>query len=178
LQALVSNVGTGVVGGINSTNWAFWRNKVQSAAAPIQGGGAITVSSTTIENGIMLPLWMALTRGDDRPTMIVADNNWFQFYEASQVSIKRYTGKDGADGGFMSLKYKGVDVIFDGGSGIPTNCMYFLNMDYMELVVHRDADMVMTGELQPYNQDAVVMPILWQGNMVISNRALQGVAKA
>lgn len=179
IQALVSNTGTGTVGGINAATWAFWANKVQSAAAPIQGGGAITPSATTIENGLMLPLWMALVRGDDKPNLIVADNNYFQFYEGSQTSIKRYTGNgEGASGGFVELKYKGCDVIFDGGSGIPANCMYFLNTDYLELVVHSDADMEMVDQMHPYNQDAVVMPILWMGNLVCSNRMLQGVLKA
>jgi hypothetical protein len=178
IQALIANAGTGTVGGIDSSTWSFWQNKVQSAAAPIQGGGAVTVSSTTIETQIMLPLWLAMVRGDDKPDLIVADNNWFAFYEASQVSMKRYTSSDEATGGFPSLKYKSADVIFDGGSGIPTNCMYFMNTDYLELVVHKDADMEMPEELRPYNQDAVVMPILWMGNLVCSNRAQQGVAKA
>jgi len=44
--------------------------------------------------------------------------------------------------------------------------------------VHKDADMDMPEELRPYNQDAVVMPILWMGNLVVSNRRLQGVLKA
>lgn len=178
IQALVSNAGTGTVGGINAGTWTFWQNKVQSAAAPIQGGGAIAVSETTIETKLMLPLWLALVRGDDAPDLIVADNNYFQFYEASLVSNKRYTTAGQATGGFQSLKYKSADVIFDGGSGIPANCMYFLNTDYMELVVHQDADMEMVDEMRPYNQDAVVMPILWMGNLVTSNRMLQGVLKA
>jgi hypothetical protein len=38
--------------------------------------------------------------------------------------------------------------------------------------------MEMPEDLKPYNQDAVVMPILWMGNLVVSNRALQGVMKA
>ena len=178
IQALVANTGLGTVGGINASTWSFWANKVQSAAAPLQGGGAITPSATTIETQLMLPLWLALVRGDDKPDLIVADNNYFTMYEASQVSIKRYTKADSADGGFASLQYKGCDVIFDGGSGIPSNCMYFLNTDYLELVVHQDADMEMVEEMKPYNQDAVVMPILWMGNLVCSNRALQGVLKA
>ena len=178
LQALVANAGTGTVGGIDSSVWTFWKNKVQSAAAPIQGGGAVVVSATTIENQIMLPLWLAMVRGDDKPDLIVADNNWFSFYEASQTSIKRYASSSEASGGFLSLKYKTADVIFDGGSGIPANCMYFLNTDYLKLAVHKDADMEMVEELRPVNQHAVVMPILWMGNMVVSNRALQGIAKA
>lgn len=178
LQALVANTGTGTVGGINSATWTFWKNKVQSAAAPIQGGGAVVPSATTIETSLMLYLWLNLVRGDDKPNLIISDNNYFAFYEASQVSIKRYTKADEANGGFDSLKYKGCDVIFDGGSGIPTNTMYFLNTDYLGLTVHQDADMEMVTEMKPYNQDAVVMPILWMGNLTCSNRSLQGVLKA
>lgn len=178
LQALVANTGTGTVGGINSATWTFWKNKVQSAAAPIQGGGAITPSATTIETQLMLYLWLNLVRGDDKPNLIISDNNYFAFYEASQVSIKRYTKSGEADGGFDTLKYKGCDVIFDGGSGIPANTMYFLNTDYLGLTVHQDADMEMVTEMKPYNQDAVVMPILWMGNLTCSNRSLQGVLKA
>lgn len=177
LQALVSDTGTGTVGGIDSSVWTFWKSLVQSAAAPLQGGGAITVGPTTIES-LMLPLWLAMVRGDDHPDLIVADNNWFSFYEQSQTSLKRYTGDQKAQGGFVSLKYKTADVIFDGGSGIPANRMYFLNTDYLDLVVHKDADLAIMDEMKPYNQDAAVIPILWMGNMVCSNRSLQAVMKA
>lgn len=177
LQALVADAGTGTVGGIDSSTWAFWQNKVQSAAAPLQGGGAIVVSATTMES-LMLPLWLALTRGDDQPDLIVMDNNYYTFFEASQTSLKRYTDSDSASGGFVSLKYKKADVIFDGGSGIPANHAYFLNTDYINMVQHPDADLTVMDQMQPYNQDAVVIPILWMGNMTISNRSLQGVQKA
>lgn len=178
LQALVADNGVGTVGGIDAGTWGFWRNVVQSAAAPLQGGAAITVSSTTIENDIMLPLWMELTRGEDRPDLIIASNDWYQFYEKSQIGFKQYTSADKAQGGFVSLKYKTADVIFDGSSGIPGSHMYFLNTDYIKLAVHKDADLSVMDEMRPYNQDAVTIPILWQGNLQLSNRALQGVAKA
>ncbi|UOF77814.1 major virion structural protein [Bacteriophage sp.] len=180
LQALVSDAGTGTVGGIDSSVWGFWRSQVQSAAAPLQGGAAIVPGPTTMES-LMLPLWLSLIRGDDKPDLIVADNNYFSYYEQSQTSIKRYTndgnGAGKASGGFTSLKYKTADVIFDGGSGIPLNHMYFLNTEYLDMVVHTDADLVVMDEMRPYNQDAAVVPILWMGNMVISNRNLQGLIK-
>ena len=177
LQALVADTGAGTVGGIDSATWTFWKNIVQSAAAPLQGGGAITPSATTIES-LMLPLWLALVRGDDHPDLIVADNNYFTFFENSQTSLKRYTSADEAQGGFLSLKYKNADVIFDGGSGIPANRMYFLNTDYLEMVTHKDANLTVMDEMKPYNQDAAVVPILWMGNLVCSNRSLQGLVKA
>lgn len=182
LQALVADNGTGTIGGIDSSAWPFWQNAVQSAAAPIQGGGAVTVSSTTIEAGIMLPLWLNQIRGDDKPDLIISSNDWFTFFESSQVSLKRYTNDQFANGkaqvGFTSMKYKSADVMFDGGSGIPSAHMYFLNTDYLEMVVHRDADLSVQEDMKPYNQDATVIPVLWMGNMVCSNRRLQGVAKA
>jgi len=182
LQAIVADAGTGVVGGIDSSSFVFWKNIVQSAAAPLQGGAAITPSPTTIES-LMLNLWLPLVRGDDKTDLIVASWDFYSFFEQSQTSIKRYTSDteqgstDGASAGFVSMKYKTADVIYDGGSGIPAAHMYFLNTDYLELVVHRDANMTEVPELRSVNQDAVVMPIIWQGNLVVSNRSLQGVCK-
>ena len=178
LQAIVADAGTGIVGGIDSSTWTFWQNAVQSAAAPLQGGGAVTVSATTIETSLMLPLWLNQVRGDDKPDLIVASNDYFSFYEASQVAIKRYTSAGEAEGGFTTLKYKNADVIFDGGSGIPAAHMYFLNTEYFDLVVHKDANLSVQDQMSPYNQDAAVIPVLWMGNIVCSNRRLQGVMKA
>jgi hypothetical protein len=181
LQALVSDTGFGTVGGIDAGTWAFWANKVQSAAAPLQGGGAVVVSATTIETQLMLPLYMALTRGDDQPDLIVMSNDYFAFFEASQVANKRYasdTGPQNGKAGFLTLLYKKAKVVFDGGSGIPASHAYFLNTDYLGIVVHRDANLDVLEDAKPYNQDASVTPILWMGNMYVSNRALQGVMKA
>jgi hypothetical protein len=177
LQALIADSGQGTIGGIDSATWAFWRNKVQSAAAPIQGGGAVTMSKDTIENQ-MLNLWLSLVRGDDRPDLWIASNDYFAMYENSQISFKRYTNSESAKGGFTSLKYKDADVVFDGGSGIPNAHMYALNTEYLYLVAHTDADMTTMDEMKPYNQDAAVIPILWMGNLCVSNRAQQGVMKA
>jgi hypothetical protein len=177
LQALVADAGTGTVGGINSSTWSFWQNTVQSAAAPLQGGSAITPSSSTMES-LMLPLWLQLTRGDDKPDLIVADNNYFSFFELSQTPLRRYAPSDEGKTGFTSMKYKTADVIFDGGSGIPADHMYFLNTDYINLCVHRDADLEILEEMRPINQDAAVRTVLWMGNLTVGNRRLQGVQKA
>src|SRR5215831_2813350 len=174
LQAIISDTGTGVVGGIDSGTWPFWQNHVQSAAAPIQGGGAVIVSPATIES-LMLNLYMALVRGDDQTNLIVSSNEFYAFFEQSQTSIKRYSSEEGsskAAAGFMSLKYKKAEVIFDGGSGIPNRHMYFINTDYLELIAHEDANMSTLDEMRPYNQDASVTPVLWMGNLTCSNRFL------
>ena len=174
LQAIVADTNTNTVGGIDASTWAFWQNTVLDASDV-----SVTPSSTTIENGLMLPLWLSLDRGpDDQPDLIVADNTYYQYFEGSQASLKRYTTAESANGGFVTLKYKNADVLFDGNSGIPANHMYFLNTNYLQLVVHQDADMEIMDEMRPVNQDGSVTPILWMGNLTCSNRKLQGVIKA
>lgn len=181
-QALIADTGTGTVGQINSSTFPFWQNAVQSAAAPLQGGAALTLGPSTIES-LMLPLYIKLTRGTDQPDIIVASDDMYTFFEQSQTSLKRYTDsgngtpENNATAGFVSMKYKNADVFFDSSGGIPAQHMYFTNTDYFELGVHRDANLTLMDELRSVNQDAVVLPILWMGNLLCSNRMLQGVLK-
>lgn len=181
LQAICPDTAGGTLGGIDGDTYTFWQAVVQSAAAPISGSG-ITLSESTFEK-FMRQLYIELTRGTDSPDLIVLDNAYYELFEGSQVSIKRYTadtstGQNSANAGLVSLKYKGADVFHDGGSGIAASHGYMLNTDYLELVCHRDADMTEVPEMRAINQDAVVMPIIWMGNLVCSNRSLQGVLKA
>lgn len=171
LQAIIADTNTNTVGGIDASVWTFWQNTVFDASV-----NSVTPSATTIENGLMLPLWLSIDRGpDDQPDLIVADNLYYQYFEGSQVSLKRYNDKENANAGFVTLKYKNADVIYDGNSGIPSAHMYFVNTNYIELVVHSDADMEIMEEMRPINQDGQVIPILWMGNLTCSNRKQQGV---
>lgn len=179
LQALIADTGLGTVGQINASTFGFWANIVQSAANPLQGGGAVTYSPATIE-AMMLTLWIKLTRGSDMPDMVVASDDLYTFFEQSQTSIKRYSSDSGptsGTAGFVTLKYKSADVFFDSSGGIPGTHAYFINTDYLEAVAHRDANMTIMDELRSVNQDAVVIPVLYMGNLTCSNRSLQGVLK-
>lgn len=171
LQAIIADVNTNTVGGIDANTWSFWRNTVTDAS-----NLGVTPSATTIEGQLMLPTWLTVDRGPgDQPDLIVADNNYYSFFETSQTSIKRYMDVGKADAGFVSLKYHSADVIFDGNSGIPVNHMYFINTQYLELVAHPKADLEVMDEVRPVNQDGSVIPILWMGNLVCSNRKQQAV---
>jgi len=179
VQKIIADTPTNTVGGINAGTWAFWQNKVQSAAAPLQGGAAIVPSAAQgVMESLMLPLLIEQTRNNDKPDLIVSSNDYYQFFEGGQVTNKRYVDAELASAGFMSLQYHGIPVIFDGVSGMPGAHMYFINTNYFEVVTHSEANMTVMDEAKPYNQDAVVVPILWMGNVVCGNRSLQGVLKA
>lgn len=172
LQALIADTNTNTVGGIDASTWTFWRNTVFDLSV-----NSVTISSTTIENDAMLPLWLSLDRGQgDCPDLILMDTVYYTYFEKSQTSLKRYASASDAQAGLVSLKYKTADVMFDtSGSGIPASHAYFINSNYIKLVVHQDADMDEMPKKEPVNQDGEVIPILWMGNLTISNRKLQGV---
>lgn len=174
LQAIVADTNTNTVGGISASSFSFWANTTFDLS-----DNSVTLSASTIENSAMLPLWLALDRGpDDQPELIVMSNDYFTFFEGSQVSLKRYNDTSSADGGYVTLKYKHADVLFDGNSGIPVSHAYFLNLNYIGVTVHQDANLDVMDERNPINQDGQVIPIIWMGNMTCSNRKLQGVIKA
>jgi len=176
LQLLVADApSTGTVGGIDRSSWSFWQNYAYDATT--DGGGA--ASATTIQ-GYMNTVYLNVTRNNEAPDMIVADNNYYGFYWASLQNIQRITNPKLGEAGFQNLKYMGADVVFDGGLGgnCPSNHMYFLNTDYLSYRPHKDRNMVpLDPDRFSTNQDAMVKIIGWAGNMCLSNAQLQGVLK-
>lgn len=160
---------SGTVGGINRATVGneFWRNQVESA----------NISASNIKEK-MNAVYMKCTRGTDKPDLIVCDDTLYTAYESALTDLQRFCNPKLADAGFTSLKFKGADVIFDGGQGgnCPAKHMYFLNTDYIYLRSHKDRNMkVIGGERLAINQDALYKIIGWAGNMTMSNAAVQGV---
>lgn len=171
LAQIIQTNGQGTVGGINSTTYTFWRNKFLEAT------GTNLVTKANIK-GFMNTLFLDLTRGADRPDLIVSSNDFFSLFWESLQDLQRYSrDNENAVVGFQSLKFVDADVIFDSNTNFATNAerMYFLNTNYLEMVEHRDARWTTTDEKMSVNQDGVVIPLLWMGNLTCSNRALQGI---
>ena len=170
LAQIIQTNGQGTVGGINSTTYTFWRNKFLEAT------GTNLVTKANIK-GFMNTLYLDLVRGSDKPDLIVSSHDFFAMYWESLQDLQRYAESDSATAGFKSLKYVDADVIFDSNTNFATNAerMYFLNTNYLEMVEHRDARWTTMDEKMSVNQDGVVIPLLWMGNLTCSNRALQGI---
>lgn len=170
LAHIIQTNGQGTVGGINSTTYTFWRNKFREAT------GTNTISKSTIK-GEMNALYLDLVRGSDKPDLIVSSHDFFAMYWESLQDLQRYAESDSATAGFKSLKYVDADVIFDSNSNFATTAerMYFLNTNYLEMIEHREARWTTMDEKMSVNQDGVVIPLLWMGNLTCSNRALQGI---
>ena len=178
--AAVPIVNTNTYGGISRSTWNFWKNVSYSG---LTNGGA-AVSATTIQQ-YMTALAIQLVRGTDRADLIVADNNFFQFYVNSLQAIQRVQSTETAGAGFSTLKFYGggqsADVVLDGGVGAnsPSNQMLFLNTKYIFFRPHKDRNFVpIGGERQAVNQDAIVKLIGWAGNLTTSGAQFQGILSA
>jgi hypothetical protein len=183
LQLLVADdPTTGIVGGINRATWDFWQNQAFQSTSVI--GSA--VSSANIQR-CMNSLYLQCVRGNDKPDLILADINYYQFYLNSLQAIQRITSDEMGQAGFTSLKFMDADVVLDGfgagaagvagmgAGGCPTNHMYMLNTKYIHWRPHRNRNIVPLESVSSINQDAMVKPIVWAGNMTLSNAFLQGV---
>ncbi len=170
LANLIQTNGQGTVGGIDSATFTFWRNKFRE----ITGTNAYTKDTIV---GEMNALWMPLTVGADKPDLIVFSQDLFAVYEASQQQLQRYADSELANAGFNTMKYKTANVVWDENTNFTTTAErgYFLNTDYLYLVQHKEAQWTMDEEKRPTNQDAIVVPMYWMGNLVCTNRSRQGV---
>jgi hypothetical protein len=170
LQLLVSDAGTGEVGGINSTTYTWWRNYIYDMS-----DNSVTASSSTIQTA-MNTTWINTIRGADKVDTIVSSSAYWLFYLASLQANQRFASTDEGEAGFINLKFMNADVFYD--DQCPTTHMYFLNTDYIFLRPAKGREFVPLGEKSSVNQDALVMPVVWGGNMTVSNRSLQGLILA
>jgi|TARA_R110001606_G_C15337005_1_gene646144 hypothetical protein len=170
LQLIVAGTNTNTVGGINAGTYTFWKNQVYDFSTE-----SVTPSATTIQTA-MNTLWLSTTRGADHPDIIVAASNYFQFYWSSLQTNQRFTSDDNASAGFMNLMFMDAPVYYD--DQCPTSKMYMLNSDYLFLRPAQGREFSPLGEKASVNQDAMVLPVVWAGNMTCSNRARQGIIQA
>lgn len=170
LSHILQTNGEGTVGGIVSGTYTFWKNTVREMA------GTGTWSSSSIQ-GEFNQLFINCVRGNDAPDLIVASHDVYTAFEASQQELQRYMKSDMADAGFNTMKYKGRDVVFDNNTNFGTTAerAYFLNTKYLYLVQHSEAQWTQDDQRTPVNQDAIVIPMYWMGQLVCTNRSLQGL---
>lgn len=161
LTGLVAMVGTtGTYGGINSATYDWWR------------ASGVDTSTNAITLAEMRAMFNSASLGGrDHPNLIVTTQAIYETYESlltATVSFDTADSKALGDGGFVSLEFKKVPVVFD--EDCNSGVIYFLNTDHMKLVVHEKANFAVTDFVKPENQDAKVAQILLMGNLTCDRR--------
>lgn len=175
LQLLVADAGTGTVGGIVSGTYTWWKNQFYDFSA-----NSVTPSAATIQTA-MNTLYLNCSRNRDQPDLIVADDTYYTYYWESLQANQRFHNAKLAEAGFDNLKFKGADVVPDGGldGAAPASHMYFLNCDYLHWRPHASRNMVpLNPDRYAVNQDAFVKLVAFAGNMTTSGRKFQGAIVA
>ena len=159
LQAIVSTTGT--LGSLSPTTYTWW--------APTS-----TSCGSFAANGLskMRTLFNTLSLGNDKPDFIITTQTAFEYYESALQPQERYTDSKLANSGWQNLTFKGVPLMFD--RDCPSGKLYALNSNYLNFVVHRDADFTLGDMQKPIGQDVVSAQLLFMGNMTCSNRRMQG----
>jgi hypothetical protein len=167
LQHIIADDPTSTVGGISAATNTFWANKEFD-----YGDNSLTADETNVQ-AAMNSLWIDTIRGADHVDFIAGDKTYFTDYLESLQANQRFTNTEEANAGFMNLKYMTADVFYD--DQCTANRLYFCNTDYLHLRPAADRQFVPLPEKAAVNQDAIVVPMVWAGNMTCSNRSLQGL---
>lgn len=157
LRLAVDSAGT--YGGISRTSYSWW---------------AAQEDSTT--TAITIPTLQALmgdcTVGNDRPTVITTTQNSYDTIFGLLQPQQRFMDADTAKAGFQNILFNGVPVIVD--SHCPSTCLFMLNENYLQFIVHTDEDFRFEPFQKPTNQNVSSAKIFWFGALCGSNCRMQG----
>jgi hypothetical protein len=167
LKAMVTDAGTGIVGGIDSTTWVFWKNQFQSIAR------ATGLQYPALKQGLNA-LWMKLIRGTEHPDLVVVEGGIYSPYESGLQENQRYADARLGALGFETLKYKQAAITFDGAAtGLVGG--YMLNTKYLKFEIYSgyNFEALDLPEQSP-DMDAITRHIGFMGCLTLSNRSMQG----
>lgn len=164
LPALITDDGTGTVGGISTTTYPLWANKYKNVAKN-------PTASVLLQS--MAELYRDCTRGKSSPDIIVTTPALYSLFESALTPQQRFTNSKLADAGFEALKFHGAEVIFD--ESCPANRMYMLNTKAIVFNFHKD-QMFKVGKMEKlFGQEKYAWPITAMCNFSVRSRRDLGV---
>lgn len=155
----------GTYGGLSRTTNTWWKSQIDS-------------STTTLTLATMQSMFGLCSTGGRSPTVLMTTQANYNRYWGLNTSGQAFPVQPGghdvqlAQSGFSNLVFNGAPVIVD--SNVPANHIFFLNENYMYLLVHPRGNFDFNEFIQPPNQDAMTALILWAGNLVVTNVARSG----
>lgn len=165
LAALIS--GTTTVGGLNPSTYTWWKPYTKTSPGSFASNGRAE----------MMTAYNSISYGNAKPEVIFTDLATYQYYDTSLEEKQRFvytgTNKSVADAGFAHLAWNGTPIFFD--RDCTAGAMYFLTSKAIKFMVMSGADFTPTPFIKPENQDARTCQILFEGNIVVTNRRKLGV---
>jgi hypothetical protein len=145
-------------------------------------GTAVRAILNTTGGALNLPLINTImgqaTIQPARPDMLITTQTlWDKFWDRVQPQQRFPSGPsfdDLAKIGYNAINFNGAAVVVD--SHCASGNVWFLNTDYIKLIIHKSRDFHFTGFQKPSNQDVLVGQIFWMGQFVVVAPRLQARA--
>lgn len=170
---------------VNQTTNTWWRNKVSAS----------TAGSYAALKAEMNSLYLECAKGgtNDGPDLILCDQFYYLVYEGSLMVLQRYDNyvdEAVASAGFGGLQFKQATMLWDEmvpsfganiGATVSTTqaqadaVAFFLNSNWLELVVHRLGFFEMTPFEEPIDQTAIYSKMLLKASHIVTQRRKQGL---
>lgn len=117
------------------------------------------------------------TQGDTAPDLVVVVQEVFNKLWTLSLPQQRYSEGDEVTVGWPFIRFNRARIMVDSHIPITANTApgYFLNTDFLKMVVHTLRDFSFTGWLTGINQDARTGRVHWAGNLVVNNPRFQGI---
>jgi hypothetical protein len=158
LAAICAGSGT-TYGGISKTTYSWWRGQTDSTTT------ALTVP-------VIRGMIGDLTIDNDGPTVAVGTQNVYDNIYSLLQPQQRFTDSETVKAGFKNILWEGIPVLVD--SHVASGDLFFINENYLSMMVHKDEDFRFEPFIKPTNQNISTAKIYWTGSMACSNCRLQG----
>jgi hypothetical protein len=163
---------SGTVGGINRSNFTFWRNQSTSGANSSAAFDNLRAAMRSIynlcSNGV----------GDEHPSFAVTTRTVFEAYEGLLIANERFTDKSSGDGSFKNevLKFKGAKISYDNDATAAE--LRFLNPRFLKLVYKTGSWMKMRPAVNPANQTIDIVLVRTMCNLIATSPRRLGAVVA
>lgn len=117
-------------------------------------------------------LYGKCVQGDTAPDIIVVTQSVYDKLWTLALPAQRRDEGDEATIGWPYLKFNRAKIMVD--SHVPAGKAFFVNTEFVKLIVHSLRDFQFTGWIAAVNQDARTGRIHWAGNIVVNNPRFQG----
>ncbi len=170
IDGLVSAIAaTGTYGGVARGAGTGWWNGVTNANVDLTGTFEEAMSTLNAAQ-------TSVTVGGRFPTIGVCDsdtynNVWNQLVEKQNFYTVNEKDTQLAAAGFNNFLFNGTPFVVD--PKCPADSLFFLNEDFIKLVVTPLSDFRMEPFQQAFNQAAIGAKLLWTGNLIVTAPKLQ-----
>lgn len=166
LQASVNNAaGFQVYLGIDRAANQWWQ-------AQVFDPGTLTPMSAAS----MMTLFVQTQTDEERINLIPCTKTGYSTFWSFLTPGETFVDSEVATLGFENIGFQGVALVMD--SSVPANTMYFLNLDHIQLLVHRDENFEFSGFEKPTNQNIETGHVFVTGNFVNRKPSASGVYRS